>query len=126
MHFGWVRGHAGKEGNGLVDKLAKEAAVEDGPVVYNKIPREVLVTRVQENGLNMWQRQWTDMGKGAVTKVFFPLVRNRLREKITIFPEFALLVTGHGKIRSYLHRFGITENLMCRAKKKKKKKLQTI
>ena len=31
----------------------KEAAVEDGPVVYDKIPREVLITRVQENGLNM-------------------------------------------------------------------------
>ena len=69
----------------MVDKLAKEAAVEDGPVVYDKIPRKVLVTRVQENGLNMWQRQWTDTGKGAVTKAFFPLVRNRLREKNSHF-----------------------------------------
>ena len=77
VHFGWVRGHAGIEGNELVDKLAKEAAVEDGPVVYDKIPREVLVTRVQKNGLNMWQRQCPDTGKGAVTKAFFPLVRNR-------------------------------------------------
>ena len=33
MHFGWVRGHTGIEGNELVDKLAKEAALEDGPVV---------------------------------------------------------------------------------------------
>ena len=32
FHFGWVKGHAGIEGNGLVDRLAKEAAVEDGPV----------------------------------------------------------------------------------------------
>ena len=68
----------GIEGNELVDKLAKAAAVEDGPVAYDKIPREVLITQVQENGLNMWQRQWTDMGKGAVTKAFFPFVRNRL------------------------------------------------
>ena len=89
-----------------------------------KIPREVLITRVQENGLNMWQRQWTDTGKGAVTKAFFPLVRNRLRGKIPIFPEFTVLVTGHGKLRSYLHRFGITDNPMCRAKKKNK--LQAI
>jgi hypothetical protein len=35
-------------------------------------------------------------------------VRNRPREKIPIFPEFTMLVTGHGKLRSYLHRFGIT------------------
>jgi ribonuclease HI len=52
-HFGWVKGHAGIEGNELVEKLAKEAAVEDGPVVYNKIPKEVLITRVKGNGLNI-------------------------------------------------------------------------
>jgi hypothetical protein len=39
-------------------------------------------------------------------------VRKRLREKIPIFPEFTILVTGHGKLRSYLHRFGITDNPM--------------
>jgi hypothetical protein len=38
---------------------------------------------------------------------------NTLREKIPIFPEFAILVTDHGKLRSYLHRFGITNNPMC-------------
>jgi len=112
MHFGWVRGHAVIEGNELVDKLAKEAAVEDGPVVYDKIPREVLIIRAKENGLNMWQQQWTNKGKGAVTKAFLPAVRNRQREKIPIFPEFTILVTGHGKLRSYLHRFGITDNAM--------------
>jgi ribonuclease HI len=44
MHFSWVKGHVGIEGNELVDRLAKEAAVEDGPVVYNKMPREVIIT----------------------------------------------------------------------------------
>jgi len=23
------------------------------------------------------------------------------------------MLTGHGKLRSYLHRFGLTDNLMC-------------
>ena len=55
----------------MVDKLAKEAAVEDG-LVYDKIPREVLITRVQENGLHMWQEQWTNTVKGVVTDAFFP------------------------------------------------------
>ena len=40
-HFSWV-GHAGIEGNELVNILAKEAAVENGPVVYDKMPREVI------------------------------------------------------------------------------------
>jgi hypothetical protein len=40
-------------------------------------------------------------------------VRNRLRQEIPIFPEFATVVTGHGKLRSYIHRFGLTDNPMC-------------
>jgi len=78
MHFGWVKGHAEIEGNELVDRHPKEAAVKDGPVVYI-MPREVIITREKENGLHMWQRQWTNRGKGAVPKAFFPSVRNRLR-----------------------------------------------
>ena len=46
-HFSWV-GHAGIEGNELVNILAKEAGVEDGPVVYDKMPREVIITREME------------------------------------------------------------------------------
>ena len=72
IHFDWVRGHAGIEGNELVDRLAKEAAVEDGPVVH-KMQREVIITQQKESGLHMWQRQWTDTGKGAGTKAFFPV-----------------------------------------------------
>jgi ribonuclease HI len=33
IHFGWVKGHAEIEGNEMVDRLAKEAAVKDGPTV---------------------------------------------------------------------------------------------
>jgi predicted metalloenzyme YecM len=53
------------------------------------------------------------MGKGAVTKAFFPSVRNRPQHKIHIFPEFVMMITGHGKLRSYLHRFGLIDNLIC-------------
>jgi len=48
MHFGWVKGHAGIQVNELVDRLAKEAAVEFGPVAY-KMPIEVIVTQDNEN-----------------------------------------------------------------------------
>jgi len=78
VHFGWVKGHVVIDGNELVDRLAKEAAVEEGPVVYDNIPRDVIVTRGKDKGLHMWEQQWMDTGKGAVTNAFFPSVRNRL------------------------------------------------
>ena len=87
--------------------------MEDGPVVYDKMSREVIITREKENALHTWQRQWTNMGKGAVTKAFLLSVRNRLRQKIPIFLEFTTMVTGHGKLKSYLHRYGLTDNPMC-------------
>jgi len=73
VHFGWIKGHAGIEGNELLYRLAKEAGVEDGPVVYDKIPNEVIVTREKGHGLQMWEQQWMDMRKVAVTKAFFPI-----------------------------------------------------
>jgi len=33
VHLAKVKGHAGIEGNELVDSLAREAAVEEGPVI---------------------------------------------------------------------------------------------
>ena len=38
IHFQWVKEHTGIEGNKLKDRLAKEAAMEDGPVVNDKMP----------------------------------------------------------------------------------------
>jgi len=113
VHFGWIQGHAGIEGNELVDRLAKEAAVENGPVVYEKIPKEVIVTREKDHGLQMWEQQWMDTKKGAVTKAFFPSVKKRLTKKIPIFPELTTLLTGHGNIKSYLYRLGLTDKRMC-------------
>ena len=51
--------------------------------------------------------------EGAATKAFFPPVKKRLTQKIPIFPEFTTMVTGHGNIKSYLYRLGLTDNRMC-------------
>jgi hypothetical protein len=48
-----------------------------------------------------------------MTKAFFPSVKKRLQQKIAIFPEFTTMITRHGKLRCYLHRFGLTDNPMC-------------
>ena len=43
------------------------------------------------------------------SKLYSPSMRNRLRQKMFTTGQ----VTGHGKLRSYLHRFGLTDNPMC-------------
>ena len=49
-----------------------------------------------------------------MTRVFFPpSVRNRIRQKNYFFQELTTMLTGHGKIRSHLYRFGLTDNAMC-------------
>jgi hypothetical protein len=90
----------------------------------------VIIKREKENGLHIWQQQWMNMGRGAVAKGFFPSVRNRLRQKIPIFPEFVTMMTKHWKLQSYLQRFGLIDNLMwtCEEEEEeenKNKKLRT-
>ncbi|KAJ4449324.1 hypothetical protein ANN_00722 [Periplaneta americana] len=91
----------------------KAAALEDREVVYNKTPREVILTREKERGLDMWQQQWSNSTKGRISKAFFPSVKRRLSRKVPISPEFTAMTTGHGKLRAYLHRFRIIESPIC-------------
>jgi ribonuclease HI len=53
MHFSWVKGHAEIDGNELVDQSEKEAAVKDGPAVYDEIPTQAIIIREKENRFHM-------------------------------------------------------------------------
>ena len=98
----------------MADRLAKEAAIDDAEeIVYNKIPRETIITEGKEDELTKWQGQWTSSNKGAVSKLFFPLIKERMKTKLPISAEFMVLVTGHGFTRSYLHRFKVIQNPTC-------------
>jgi hypothetical protein len=106
IHFGWVKAHAGIEGNELADKLAK-AAEDDGDlrIVYNRISISTVSSE--------WQRQWDSTDKGALCRSFFPIVEERLKLKIPLTSEITAMVSGHGKTKSYLHRFRFIDNPMC-------------
>jgi len=107
--------HNGIEGNELADKLAKEAAEDDGElnIVYNRIPITTTATELKKEGLTKWQRQWESTNKGVLCRSFFPTVEQRLKLKIPITSEFTAIVSGHGKTKSYLHRFKLIDNPMC-------------
>lgn len=48
-----------------------------------------------------------------MTKAFFPTVAQRLKIKLQVSPELTTMITGHGKLRSYLNRFKIIDEPTC-------------
>jgi len=112
--FNWVKAHTGINGNEMADRLAKEVATEDkGVLVYDKIPKQTLITEGKEKEITKWQEQWTSSTKGAVSKLFFPHIKERMETTLSISAEFTAMVTGHRLTRSYLHRFKIIPNSTC-------------
>jgi len=111
IEFSWSKVHAGNLGNELADRLAKDAdSDKDIPVVFDTIPKTTLYSELEEEATLKWQEEWERCNKAAVTKQFFPNVRDRIHRRITINPNFTALVTGHGKTKSYLYRFKITQH----------------
>ena len=60
----------------------------------------------REIRIKEWQQQLWDntTKKKTTTKEFFPKIKERLKMKVTLTPNFTAMVTAHGKTRSYLHR----------------------
>jgi hypothetical protein len=72
-----------------------------------------MATEINKQMIKQWQSEWSGAEKGALCRSFFPDVEKRLKMKLPITPEFTALITGHGKTRSYLHRFKLEDNPAC-------------
>ena len=49
----------------------------------------------------------------AYIHTYFPIIKDRLINKIKLTPNVTAIVTAHGKTKTYLHRFKITESPEC-------------
>jgi hypothetical protein len=118
VEFSWVKAHEGQRGNELADCLAKEASrsknIEE---CYSRIPKSTVSNELKEQYLKQWQNEWKRTTKGATTKSFFPIIVDRLKLRINPTPNFTTLITGHGNIKSYLHKYNIIENPKCSCNK---------
>jgi hypothetical protein len=112
--FSWVKAHAGNYGNELADRLAKDAARNDGTNnTYSRSPKSTLYYETSEETKQKWQDEWTTCKKAAARKQYFPNVRDRLGTKLNLTPKLAAVLSGHGRTRTYLHRFKIREEATC-------------
>ena len=103
----------GIHGNELADRVAKEAECStEIPLVFDRIPKSTLCSELEE-ATQKWQEELEQCKKTAVTKQFFPTVRDRFNLSINVNTNFRAMVTGHGKTTAYLHRFKITDSATC-------------
>jgi hypothetical protein len=114
IRFCWVKAHVGTQGNELADRLPKEAATNDDiAICYNKIPKSVVQRELEITSVEKWQSVWNRTTKGNTTKEYFPIVAGRLNMKISTNQHLTTMLTGHGNIKSYLHRFKIITSPSC-------------
>ena len=72
-----------------------------------RVPKSVVLSELTEMSIKTWQRQWDHTTKVAVTKEYFLVINEGLKINIKCTPNLTTIITGHGNIWSYLHRFKI-------------------
>ena len=60
-----------------------------------------MIKEIQEMGELEWQKEWYDSNKGAITKSFFPDIRDRKATRLHMGINLSTTVTGHATLRSY-------------------------
>jgi hypothetical protein len=51
------------------------------------------------------------------TNAFFPKIEDRLKLRLNTTPNFTTIVTGHGNIKAYLHKYNIIDDPTCHCRK---------
>jgi hypothetical protein len=110
----WVKAHAHTRGNELADTLAKKATT-NGTITesYTRIPKSAVVRRLEKGSARKWQRTWTQTTKGSTTKEYFPDIEGHLKMKLSLTGNLTTILTRHGNIKAYLHRFHISGEQTC-------------
>lgn len=112
----WLRAHVGTPGNERADELAKKAALTKKTAAdYDKVPISFAKRRIREETVKRWQERYESSETGPVTKTFFPSVitARRILKNVSLTPRHVQVMTGHGGLSEYLHRFKLKNSPLC-------------
>ena len=56
----------------------------EADIAYDKIPKSAVIVELKEEGEQEWQSEWDASTKGAMTKSFFLIIRDRLSKRLQI------------------------------------------
>jgi hypothetical protein len=117
VEFSWIKAHAGHQSNELADQLAKEAARDKNiDECYNRLPKSEVMCELKEQSVKLWQNERERTTKSAITKSLFSKIVDTIKLTINATPNFTAIVTGHGNIKSYLHKYRIIQSPLCSCK----------
>jgi len=51
---------------------------------HTKIPKSAVIRELKGEGEQEWKSEWDASTKGAITKYFFPIIRDRLSKRLQI------------------------------------------
>ena len=85
--------------------------------IYNKTPKITIIENIKHKDQEEWQIRWNNTSNGLLSKTFFQSIKERLKIKLPLIPDFTAIVIGHGKTKAYLHWFHIIDNPTCTCKK---------
>ncbi|KAI8431393.1 hypothetical protein MSG28_015925 [Choristoneura fumiferana] len=114
--FFWLRAHIGTPGNERADELAKQAALKKKTAPdYDRVPVSFVKRSIRLETVEKWQIRYEASETGAITKKFFPQVRdaNSILKKLKLTNYLVQAFTGHGGFAAYLHRFKVKDVPSC-------------
>ena len=117
IEFNWIKTHAGHHRNELAEQIAKEAANNSDTECYKRIPKSIVRRELSDYSVTKWQGEWDYTKKGAITKIFFPKIPDRLKLKINVTQNIITMVTGQGNINTYLYKYKTLDSAKCSYKR---------